>query len=87
MRAAWSEETAWWTCRRSWKLTRNLTQPLGRAIELMCGFDQAARIGVKRIGEHLDGRSGFDDLAGIHHGDPIAERLRDGHIVGDKEDR
>ncbi len=53
------------------------------------GSERSSPSGVRmlRIGE--DGRrvTFLDDLAGVHHADPIAQRPDDAEVVGDQQDR
>ena len=50
-------------------------------------LQQADRVRVLRRLEHLDGVALLDDLAGVHHPDPVAHRADDAEVVGDQQDR
>ena len=49
--------------------------------------EQADGVGMLRVGEQLVDRRALDDLAGIHHGDFVADLGDDAEIVGDQDDR
>ena len=40
---------------------------------------------MARVAEDLGAGSGLDDLAEIHHGDPVGDILDDSHVVGDEK--
>ena len=62
-------------------------QMRGAATEPRDRAEQADRVGMLRIGEQLIDRRALDDLAGIHHGDFVADLGDDAEIVGDQDDR
>src|SRR5947208_3454800 len=49
-----------------------------------CG-NQSLRVGMFWITDNLFGRTGFDDIAEIHHHDALADVFDDGQVVGDEE--
>jgi DNA-binding transcriptional LysR family regulator len=49
------------------------------------GCEQPLGIGVKRVGEERPFVGDLDDLAEIHHRDPVADMGDDGEIMGDEE--
>ena len=49
--------------------------------------DQAARVRVERLAEQRHGVRLLDDLARVHHGDPVAHLRHDAQVVGDEDDR
>ena len=49
--------------------------------------EQADRVGMLGIVEHLLGGALLDDLAGVHHADPVAHRADHAEVVGDQQDR
>ena len=42
---------------------------------------------MPRLGDHLGGRPGLDDLAGVEDHDPVADLGDDGEVVGDQQQR
>ena len=58
-----------------------------RAVDARDRADQALRIGMARIGEQRLDRRLLDDLAGIHHGHPLAGLGDHAHGMGDQHDR
>ena len=71
------------------KVARDRVQrPLGLA-HTVAGqaLQQPDRVRVLRLLEHLDGVALLDDLAGVHHADPIAHGADDAEVVGDQQDR
>ena len=49
--------------------------------------EQAQRVRVLRVLEDGRGVALLDDLAGVHHPDPVAQRPDDAEVVGDEQDR
>ena len=47
--------------------------------------EEPARIGMAGVAEDLRPAAGLDDLAEIHHRDPMADPLDHRHVVGDEE--
>ncbi len=58
-----------------------------RRVDLRLGGDEFPRIGVLRRGEDLLDRAVLDDLAVLHHADPVRDFAHDAEIVGDEQDR
>jgi hypothetical protein len=48
---------------------------------------QLLRVGVGRVGEELARIAGLDDLARVHHRDPVAGLGDDAEVVGDQQQR
>ena len=48
---------------------------------------QPQRVRVLRVGEDGRGVALLDDLAGVHHPDPVTQRPDDAQVVGDQQDR
>ncbi len=51
------------------------------------GAEQGHRVRVPGLVEHAGGGTGLDDLAGVHHGDVVAEVGDHAQVVGDEHDR
>ena len=73
---------------------RQARQAAGDALEIADGArvrrrgaNQGRRIGMARRGEELGGRRLLDDLAGMHHDDPLGIGAGERQIVGDEERR
>ena len=49
--------------------------------------DQALGVGVERVAEQRRHVGLLDDLAGVHHRDPVAHLGDDAEVVGDQHDR
>ena len=49
--------------------------------------DQALRVRVQRLAEQRRHVGLLDDLAGVHHRDPVAHLGDDAEVVGDEDDR
>ena len=49
--------------------------------------EQADRVRVLGLVEHLLRRALLDHLAGVHHADPVAHRADHAEVVGDQQDR
>src|SRR5262249_7168133 len=49
-------------------------------------LQQTLRVRVLRLLEDLPSRPDLDDLAGVHHRDPIGDLVDDTQIVGDEDD-
>ena len=58
-----------------------------RRIGLRLGGKQRAGIGMLRRGEDLRDRALLDDLAVLHHADPLRDLAHDAEIVGDEQQR
>ena len=58
-----------------------------RRIGLRLGREQRARIRMLGRGEHALDRALLDDLAALHHADPVGELAHDAEIVGDEQHR
>ena len=58
----------------------------GAAVEAGDRAEQADGVGVLRVGKEFIDRRALDDLAGIHHGDLVADFGNDAEIVGDQDD-
>ena len=63
-----------------------IPKSLGRAVELMGGFDKPTRVGVERIGDDVQRRPGLDELAGVHDGDAVAGLGKHAQVVGDHDE-
>ncbi len=50
-------------------------------------LQQPDRVRMLGLLEHLDGISLLDELAGVHHTDPVAHRADHAEVVGDQQDR
>ena len=48
---------------------------------------ELAVYGMLRVPRTPAGEAGLDDLAGVHHGDPVADVLDHGQVVGDEDQR
>ena len=55
--------------------------------ELWYGVEERARIGLLWRVEYFLRRPHFDDLAAIHHGNPVAEMTHDGKVMTDEQQR
>ncbi len=69
-------------------------QPGDGAEAMRCGpmagrnaGQQPARVGMQRRGENIVHRSGLDDLARIHHRDPVGDVCHDAKVMGDQHQR
>ena len=51
------------------------------------GRDERLRVGVQRPAEQVVHGGGLDDLAEVHHGDPVGEVPDHGEVMGDEHDR
>jgi len=51
------------------------------------GFEQVARVGMLRVGQHLLGRAGLDDATEVHHGDDVAQVAHHREVVRDEQHR
>jgi hypothetical protein len=49
--------------------------------------DEPARVGVQRLAEQRHDVGLLHDLAGVHHGDPVAHLGHDAEVVRDQDDR
>src|SRR5205807_6097661 len=47
--------------------------------------EQRLRVRVQRVGVDLFGVRDLDDLAEVHHGDPVAQVADDRQVVGDEQ--
>lgn len=54
-------------------------------VEVGNGVDESPRVRVARMAEELGGRGVFHDPAEVHDGDPFAEVLDNGEIVGNQQ--
>ena len=62
-------------------------RPRRRRIGLRLGGEQRARIRMLGRGEHALDRALLDDLALLHHADPVGELAHDAEVVGDEQHR
>ena len=62
-------------------------RPRRRRIGLRLGGEQGARIGVLGRAEDALDRTALDDLALLHHADPVGQLAHDAEVVGDEQHR
>src|SRR5580704_5460300 len=89
-RATRRETAAWHRIEQAWhdagdRLEAGFAR--SRPVDARDRADQTLRIRVSRLSEELFDRRLLDDLAGIHHHDPLRRLGHDPHGVGDQNDR
>src|SRR5438477_11013274 len=65
----------------------NLLEPLARSGIARNRIEQAARVGMPRYVEHVDGSALLDDATGIHHTDAVGQPGDDGQVVSNPDQR
>ena len=81
--------------RETSKLTRTSRASTSTGASAATGVDgarrpageQRLRVAVLRRSEHRRGRPGLDQLAALHHADPVREAAHEVEVVGDEEER
>ena len=59
----------------------------GGAVQPRDRLQQSPRVGVRRPLKQVLHRGGLDDVAGVHHGDPVGQVADDAEVVADIDDR
>src|ERR1700722_11907756 len=84
--AAVSEEAAGWQTpiARQFRVDNGHAH-VERAADRGHGVEQKSGVGMPRTGEHIRNRSKLDDLAEIHHGDPVAKMTNHRYVVRNQD--
>ena len=84
-RAARGEAAAWGRREHGWGGAVDRHEFAGLPVDVGEGVGEAHGVRVERAFEHFAHAAGFDDDAGVHHGDAVAGIGDDGHVVSDQD--
>src|SRR5690606_9295567 len=85
--AACSKAATGWRPQKVWRRAGDRDQLALGTFQRREGVGQAHRVRMSRKAENLTDRTGFHDLAAIHHGNAVACLHHYGNVVRDEQER